>query len=93
MKHCPYPAFPCHTPVMAQDSTNNPRPWSARRPQSIVLSIVLIAVAVVLVIQGFAYVRNGVGGIVPYLIILGGPALAAYYVWYFNFYRFDGTKS
>ena len=54
---------------------------------------VLIAVAIGLVIQGVAYVGAGVGGLVPYLIILGGPALAAYYTWYFNFYRFEGPKS
>jgi hypothetical protein len=78
---------------MAADSEINPRPWSARRPQSIVLSVVLVAVAVALVLQGLAYVGQGVGGLVPYLIILGGPAIAAYYVWYFNFYRFQEPKS
>lgn len=78
---------------MSQEDPSNPRPWSARRPQSLVLSLVLIAVAIGLVIQGVAYVGAGVGGLVPYLIILGGPALAAYYTWYFNFYRFEGPKS
>jgi hypothetical protein len=78
---------------MSDTQVPSDRPWSARRPQSIVLSLVLIAVAVALVIQGFSYVSQGVGGLVPYLIILGGPGLAAYYTWYFNFYRFEGPKA
>jgi len=77
---------------MTEQEPINPRPWSARRPQSIVLTIVIIGLAVALVVQALHYVSDGVGGLVPYLIILGGPTLAVYYTWYFNFYRFEGTK-
>ena len=78
---------------MPTESEPGTRPWSARRPQSILLSLVLIAVAVALVWQGLGYISQGVGGLVPYLIILGGPIIAGYYTWYFNFYRFEGPKS
>lgn len=69
--------------------TINVRPWSARRPQSLVLSAVFIIVAVCLVWQALSYIGAGVGGLVPYFILLAGPVLCGYYVWYFNFYRFD----
>ncbi len=69
------------------------RPWSARRPQSWVLSVVFIAVAVALVWQAFAYIGQGVGGAVPYFLIIGGPLLAGYYIWYFNFRDFEAEQA
>ena len=68
----------------------DPKPWSANKPQNYVLSAVLIIVAVVLVRQGLDYIGQGVGGFVPYAMIIGGPALAAYYTWYFTIRKFDG---
>lgn len=65
------------------------RPWSARRPQNIALSVVFIALAVALVWQAMAYIGQGVGGVVPYLMMIGGPGLAAYYIWFFNFRDFE----
>lgn len=68
------------------------RPWSARRPQNFVLSGVLIVVAIFLVRQGLTNIAEGEGGLVPYLIILGGPALACYYTWYFTMRRFGADE-
>lgn len=65
------------------------RPWSARRPQNFVLSAVMVVMAVALVIQAVNYIGQGVGGAIPYLMLIGGPALAIFYVWYFVFYKFD----
>jgi hypothetical protein len=61
-----------------------PRPWSTRRPQNFILSAALIVLGIALAIQGFVYVGQGVGGAIPYLLILLGPALAIYYTWYFT---------
>lgn len=74
---------------MSNEETAESRPWSARRPQNVVLSIALVIVAVFLVRQGITYINTGQGGLVPYFIILGGPALACYYTWYFCFRSFD----
>lgn len=60
------------------------RPWSTRRPQNLILSAVLIVLGIALAIQGVVYVSQGVGGVIPYFIILLGPALAVYYTWYFT---------
>ncbi len=60
------------------------RPWSTRRPQNFILSAVLIVLGIALAVQGVAYVSQGVGGAIPYFIILLGPALAIYYTWYFT---------
>lgn len=65
------------------------RPWSARRPQSLVLSLVFVALAVALVWQAFAFIGQGVGGAIPYILIIGGPGIAAFYIWYFNFRDFE----
>jgi len=70
--------------------SRDPRPWSAKKPQNYVFSAVLIIVAIVLVRQGMDYIGQGIGGFVPYAIIIGGPALAAYYTWYFTIRKFEG---
>lgn len=75
-----------------QQRVYDERPWSARRPQNYLLSAVLIALAVALVIQGLAFIGDGVGGVVPYLMILGGPALAAFYTWYFTMRTFESDS-
>lgn len=71
-------------PQDAADAATPARPWSTRRPQNFVLSAVLIVLGIALAIQGVVYVSQGVGGAIPYFIILLGPALAIYYTWYFT---------
>lgn len=73
---------------MANDEIQDDRPWSARKPQNYILSALMIVLAIALVRQGFTYVSAGVGGLVPYLIIVGGPVLAVYYTWYFTIRKF-----
>ncbi len=53
----------------------------------------MIALAVALVLQGFAYISDGIGGPIPYLIVLGGPALAAYYTWFFVFRKAESEET
>ena len=65
------------------------RPWSARRPQNFVLSGLLIVLGLALAWQGLSYIRSGVGGVIPYFILVLGPALAVYYTWYFVIRDFD----
>lgn len=74
---------------MSEMQAGDTRPWSARKPQNLVISAVLVLLAVALVRQGVVSISDGVGGLVPYLIVIGGPVLAAYYVWYLNLHRFD----
>lgn len=73
---------------MDDEKTQDVRPWSARRPQSLLFSALLVVVAILLVRQGVTSIGAGEGGFVPYLVIVGGPILAGYYIWYFNFRRF-----
>ena len=68
------------------------RAWSARRPQSLLLSVIFIVVAAALVWQAFDYIGRGMGGVVPYLLVVGGPVLAGYYVWYFNILDFEADQ-
>lgn len=68
------------------------RPWSARRPQSFVLSGILIAIGLALAWQGISYIRSGVGGVIPYFILILGPALGIYYTWYFTIRDFEAEK-
>lgn len=69
------------------------RPWSARRPQNFVLSGILIVIGIALAWQGFALIGEGTGGVIPYFIIILGPALAIYYTWYFTIRDFDEDPS
>ena len=64
------------------------RPWSARRPQSIILSIAMVALVVALEITAVGYIQQGVGAIVPFFLLLVSPVLGGYYIWYWNFYKF-----
>jgi hypothetical protein len=76
----------------ARDTYNAGRPWSARRPQSLLLSLVFIALAVALVMQAFSYIGQGIGGVIPYVLVLAGPAVAIFYIWYFNFRNFEADQ-
>jgi hypothetical protein len=56
--------------------------WQAR---NFLLSGVFIGLAVALVWQGVIYIGEGIGGLVPYLMIVLGPSLAVFYIWYLLF--------
>ncbi len=62
------------------------KPWTSKRPQSLILSLVVVLVAVALVGTAIAYIAAGTGALVPYFMLVGGPVLACYYLWYFNAY-------
>jgi CHASE2 domain-containing sensor protein len=71
------------------DEDTYPVPWSARAPQRYVFAVVAAALGIAVVITALAYIRAGVGGVVPFLMITVGPVLAVVYVYYFGFRKFD----
>ena len=54
-----------------------------------VLSGLFVAVAVALVYQGIIYINDDVGALVPYIMIVMGPSLAVFYIWFLLFRRPD----
>lgn len=75
-----------------RDTYNPGRPWSARRPQNLFLSLIFIVLAIALVMQAFSYIGQGIGGVIPYVLVLAGPAVAIFYIWYFNFRDFEADQ-
>jgi hypothetical protein len=64
--------------------------WSAGK---LALCVIFVALAVGLVYQGVIYIGDGVGALVPYLMIVIGPTLAVYYIWFLLFRAPDqGTE-
>jgi uncharacterized membrane protein len=66
-----------------------PVPWSARSPQRYVFAVLAVVIGIAVVVTALAYIRAGTGGVVPFLMITVGPVLAAVYVYYFGFRKFD----
>jgi uncharacterized membrane protein len=66
-----------------------PVPWSARAPQRYVFAVLAVVIGLAVVVTAAAYIRAGAGGVVPFLMITVGPVLAAVYVYYFGFRKFD----
>ena len=77
----------CHPARVDEDTY--PVPWSARAPQRYVFAVIAAVLGVAVVLTALAYIRAGVGGIVPFLMITVGPVLAVVYVYYFGFRKFD----
>ena len=71
------------------DEDTYPVPWSARAPQRYVFALIAAVLGVAVVVTALAYIRAGVGGVVPFLMITVGPVLAVVYVYYFGFRKFD----
>ncbi len=71
------------------DEDTYPVPWSARAPQRYVFAVIAGVLGVAVVITALAYIRAGVGGVVPFLMITVGPVLTVVYVYYFGFRKFD----
>lgn len=67
--------------------SNQQSPWSGRGPQKYVLSLIMVILAVALVATGLNFISAGQGGLVPYLIVICGPVICGYYVWYFTRYQ------
>lgn len=66
-----------------------PVPWSARAPQRYVFAGLAVVIGIAVVLTALAYIRQGMGGVVPFLMITVGPVLAAVYFYYFGFRKFD----
>jgi len=64
-------------------------PWSSRAPQRYVLAVITVIIAIAVIITGVGYATNGVGGIVPYLMIIVAPVLAVTYVYVFAFKKWE----
>jgi hypothetical protein len=47
----------------------------------------MVALAVALVLTGLGYIADGRGGLVPYLIVIVGPIISGFYIWYFMRYQ------
>ena len=71
------------------DDDRYPVPWSARAPQRYVFAAIAVVLGIAVVVTALAYIRAGVGGVVPFLMITVGPVLAVIYVYYFGFRRFE----
>jgi len=61
------------------------RPWSTRSPQRWIFMAVAVILAVAVVLTGVAYIRQGTGGVVPFLMVAVAPVLGVVYAWYFGF--------
>lgn len=48
----------------------------------LLVAIVIAVVMGAVVVTGVNYVNQGLGGVVPFLMIAVAPMLAVYYVWY-----------
>lgn len=62
-----------------------PQPWSLRRPQRYIFSALIVIAMLGVMSAGVGFVSAGEGGIVPILMLVAAPALAVFYIWYFNF--------
>jgi hypothetical protein len=67
----------------------NERDWSLRAPQRYVIPGIIAVVMAAVVWAGFNFIQQGVGGAVPFLMIVVAPMLAGYYIWFFAI-RSDG---
>jgi hypothetical protein len=65
------------------------RYWSLRAPQRYIIPAIIAVVMAGVVWAGFAFIQQGVGGAVPFLMIVVAPILAGYYIWFFAI-RSDG---
>ena len=64
------------------------RPWSARRPQSLLLSLAMVIIVIALEITAVHDIQQQVGAAVPFFMAVCAPLLGGYYLWYWNFYQF-----
>lgn len=67
----------------------NERNWSLRPPQRYIIPVLIAVVMGAVVWAGVNFIQEGTGGAVPYFMIVLGPLLAGYYIWFFAI-RSDG---
>ena len=67
-------------------------PWSSQAPQKYVLSIIAIVIGVALMVTAVAYIANGTGGVVPFLMLAVAPVLTIVYVYSFLFKKWETTE-
>jgi len=48
----------------------------------LIVAIVIVVGMGAVVVTGFNYINQGVGGVVPFLMVVVAPMLAVYYIWY-----------
>lgn len=65
------------------------RPWATKRPQSLVLSAVIVVLGIAVVATAISFIASGRGGIVPVLMLLGGPVVCGAYLVYLNGTRWE----
>jgi hypothetical protein len=73
--------------MTSQEDHDSIIPWSGRSPQKYVLSLIMLILAVALVGTGLNFISAGQGGLVPYLIVICGPVICGFYIWYFTRYQ------
>ena len=52
------------------------------RWQRAVVALVIVVTMIAVFVTGLGYIGQGIGGVVPYLMMAVAPLLAGYYVWY-----------
>lgn len=67
-------------------------PWSSQAPQKYVLSIIAIVIGVALMVTAVAYIANGTGGVVPFLMLAVAPVLTIVYLYSFLFKKWETTE-
>ena len=67
-------------------------PWSSQAPQKYVLSIIAVVIGVALMVTAVAYIANGTGGVVPFLMLAVAPVLTIVYVYSFLFKKWEATE-
>jgi hypothetical protein len=63
--------------------TDVPRDWSRRSPQRYGFAALAVLVTVAIVVTALGFIGDGVGGVIPFFMLLVGPALGGFYVWNF----------
>lgn len=75
--------------ALMETPTTSLRPWATKRPQSLVLSAVMVIIAIAVMVTAVSFVSEGRGGIVPVLMLVGAPVIAGAYLIYFNKTNWD----
>lgn len=67
-------------------------PWSSKAPQKYVLSVIAIVLGVAIMVTAIAYIANGTGGVVPFLMLAVAPVLTIVYLYSFLFKKWETTE-